>query len=226
MTRLYFQPHVLQDSFQTLSKSECSNASSDRNRVNFCVQNRPGFLVQWICHILQRALELLMTQMHSFYFLCVFRNIAFWIIFGRNQKVSIKNVSLFAFKDFWFFCVFFFRSQGNCSHPRRIRIAFFVGFLFESNGVSSYADLFELSRQEKCPFFTGLSELWRVSIRTDWDYTRFTMFCKDVHFEGSAGEVLTRRQTLLIGAWGNKNWVYLVAKQSQRTKFGQKFVPL
>ncbi len=27
-------------------------------------------------------------------------------------------------------------------------------------------------------------------------------------------------QTLLIGAWGNKNWVYLVAKHSQRTKFG------
>ncbi len=33
-------------------------------------------------------------------------------------------------------------------------------------------------------------------------------------------------QTLLIGAWGNKNWVYLVAKHSQKTKFGQKFVPL
>ena len=26
-------------------------------------------------------------------------------------------------------------------------------------------------------------------------------------------------QTLLIGAWGNKNWVYLVAKHSQRIKF-------
>ncbi len=32
-------------------------------------------------------------------------------------------------------------------------------------------------------------------------------------------------QTVLIGAWGNKNWVYLVA-HSQRTKFGQKFIPL
>ena len=33
-------------------------------------------------------------------------------------------------------------------------------------------------------------------------------------------------QSLLIGAWGNKNWVYFVAKHSQRTKFGQRFVPL